>query len=286
MAQDPELLAAIDVVGAHYPSEPPAVAYTLNKTLWASEMWNLGQVDDWPGALGLSSDLMNHAHWGLSSSILWCLIYSWPALLPFSRPTNTNAGAGHSILTAAEPWSGHYELNPQIHAMAHHTQFAAPGWTYVSGSGQGSLPDGTLYTTRVNTHTPASELEFSMTILTASGASPSAGFVIGGLAPGKLLPSALHVWQTTEAEQFVQLPDIVVSAVDGSFSVPLVPSAMLSVTTTTGQGPPAPVNPIPATAPFPFPYSDDFESYPDGSYSKYFCDEGGVWIVQVRETGF
>lgn len=64
MSQDPELEAAIDVIGAHYPSEPPAVAYTLNKTLWASEMWNLGQVDDWPGALGLSSDLMNHAHWG------------------------------------------------------------------------------------------------------------------------------------------------------------------------------------------------------------------------------
>lgn len=75
----------------------------------------------------------------MSSSILWCLIYSWPALLPFSKPTNTNAGAGHvsprctpalrvrsdasvlpvvqSILTAAEPWSGHYELNPQIYAM-------------------------------------------------------------------------------------------------------------------------------------------------------------------------
>ena len=38
MAADPALAAAIDVVGAHYPSQPPAVAYTLNKTLWASEM--------------------------------------------------------------------------------------------------------------------------------------------------------------------------------------------------------------------------------------------------------
>lgn len=278
MASDPELAAAIDVVGAHYPSQPPPVAYTLNKTLWASEMWNLGQVDDWPGALGLSSDLMSHAHWGLSSSILWCLIYSWPALLPFSRTTNTNAGAGHSILTAAEPWSGHYELNPQIYAMAHHTQFAAPGWTYVAGSGQGTLSDGTQYTVRVNTHTPASTLEFSITLLTSGNAAAAAAFSITGIGL-KSLPSVLHVWQTTEGAYFVQQPDVSVSA-DGHFSVPLASNAMLSVTTTSGQGRAAPANPIPPSAPFPFPYSDTFDSYPEGAYARYFCDEGGVFVVQ------
>ena len=41
------------------------------------------------------------------------------AILPFSKPTaGTNAGAGHSILTAGEPWSGHYEINPQVCARA------------------------------------------------------------------------------------------------------------------------------------------------------------------------
>lgn len=160
-------------------------------------------------------------------------------------------------------------------------QFAAPGWTYVAGSGQGSLPDGTQYTTRLNTHTPANLLEFSITMLTSGGAAASADFVIGGLT-AQSLPTSLHVWQTTEDAPFVQMQDIAVNSTDGSFSVPLVPNAMISVTTTTGQGRPAPLNPIPPSAPFPFPYADDFQSYPEGAYAKYFCDEGGVWVVQVR----
>lgn len=167
---------------------------------------------------------------------------------------------------------------------AHHTQFAAPGWTYVGGSGQGSLPDGTQYTTRVNTHTPGAVLEFSITMLTGSGAAASADFVIAGLNPGQALPAVLHVWQTTEAAPFVRMTDVTVNAKDGSFSVPLAASAMISVTTTQGQGAPAPVNPIPASAPFPFPWADDFESYAEGAYAKYFCDEGGVWVVQVRAS--
>jgi galactosylceramidase len=107
MGSNPAYAAAVDVVGAHYPGAPPAAAYHLNKTLFASEMWNLGFVDDWAGALKLAADLSDQASWGLSASILWCLIYSWYAPLPFSRVIpGTQAGAGHSILTAAEPWSG------------------------------------------------------------------------------------------------------------------------------------------------------------------------------------
>ena len=39
MTNDPELRAAVDIVGAHYPGQPPAAAYALNRSLWASEMW-------------------------------------------------------------------------------------------------------------------------------------------------------------------------------------------------------------------------------------------------------
>ena len=77
VAADPQLAEAVDVLGAHYPGQPPAQAYTLNKTLWASEMWNLGNVNDWDGAAVLAHDLSQHARWGLSSSIVWCLIFSW-----------------------------------------------------------------------------------------------------------------------------------------------------------------------------------------------------------------
>jgi len=47
ISQNPLYASAVDVIGAHYPGAPPPLAYTLNKTLFASEMWNLGYVDDW-----------------------------------------------------------------------------------------------------------------------------------------------------------------------------------------------------------------------------------------------
>ena len=122
-------------------------------------------------------------------------------------------------------------------------------------------------------------------MLTTGGAAASADFIIGGLHPGQALPAVLHVWQTTETAYFVRMPDVAVSATDGSFTVPLSANAMISVTTTTGQGTPSPVHPIPASAPFPFPWADDFEAYAEGAYAKYFCDEGGVFVVQVRAPG-
>lgn len=41
VATNAAFAAAVDIIGAHYPGQPPALAYTLNKTLFASEMWNL-----------------------------------------------------------------------------------------------------------------------------------------------------------------------------------------------------------------------------------------------------
>jgi hypothetical protein len=268
MHANPAYAAAVDIVGAHYPGAPPQNAFTLNKTLWASEMWNLGEVDDWHGALSLMSDLTNQAQQGMSASILWCLIFSWYAPLPFSRViAGTNAGAGHSILTAAEPWSGNYQLNPQIATMAHHTQFAHPGWRYlVRGSpGMSALPGGGGLVTRVNPHTPADVLELSITLHTAGAAAvQDVVFTLAGLGAAQAPPRALHVWFTNESASFVQLADVTDSG-GGSYALTLAPNAFYSITTTTGQGGPAPANPIPPSAPFPFPYSDNFEGYADGA---------------------
>ena len=285
VAGDPELLAAVDVLGAHYPGQPPALAYSLNKTLWASEMWNLGVVNDWAGAAALANDLSQQARWGLSSSIVWCLIFSWFAPLPFSRPTGTNAGGGHALLTAAEPWSGNYIVTPTVHVIAHHTQFADPGWHYLAGSGMGTLAGGGSYVTRVNTHVPSAVLEFSITIdVMGVGSAQTAAFALEGLSTGRALPAALHVWTTTQASPFTQQADITVAA-DGSFSLLLPADAMVSITTTTGQSAPRPSAPVPPSAPFPFPYQDDFEGYALQGYARYFCDEGGLFIVDSIPPG-
>jgi hypothetical protein len=287
LAGSPALSAAVDIVGVHYPGTPPAAAYALGKPLWASEMWSLGSTDDWAGAGVLLSDLIQHARWGLSASIIWCLIFSWYAILPFSTPTNTNAGKGHSVLTAAEPWSGHYELSPTIFAVAHVTQFAKPGWMYLNANstGMGTLPGGGTYTSLFDPYVAAgAPLSFSVIMQTASG-GPSAPQTVtfslvglAGVAGGATLPPAVHVWLTTEGAPFVQQADVPIAA-DGTFSLTVPPAAFMSVTTTTGQGAPAPKNPIPPSAPFPFPYADAFEGYAEQGYARYFSDEGGVWVV-------
>lgn len=276
---DPELLSAVDIIGAHYPSQPPASINSLNKSYWASEMWNLGTVNDWNGAGALAHDISQQARWGMSASIVWCLIFSWFAPLPFSKPTDTNAGLGHAVLTAAEPWSGNYIISPTVHIIAHHTQFANPGWHYLNNSGMGTLQGGGSYLTRVNTHTPTSELEFSITIEAMGVSNPqSVEFVINVTGMSKTLPTSLHVWTTTEANPFQQQADISVAA-DGSFTLQIPADSMVSVTTTTGQSAPTPTSPVPASSPFPFPYEDSFEGYALQGYAKYFCDEAGIFIV-------
>jgi hypothetical protein len=257
--------------GAAQPPPPPP----------RGRRWNLGKVNDYSGALTLASDLNDHGIWGLSSSIIWCLIYSWPAILPFSTPTETNAGAGHALLTAAEPWAGYYEVSPTIAAVAHTTQFAQPGWTRLAaGNGSGTLPAGGSYVSLVNTHVPAGVSEFSVIIQTAQASSAQAlTFQVAAAGAGDALPAALHVWMTVGDAYFVQQPDVPVAA-DGTFSLTVPAQAIVSVTTTTGQGWVKPSTPVPPSAPFPFPYADNFDSYAEGAYSKYFCDEAGVWIVQ------
>lgn len=310
MAADPDYAAVVDIIGAHYPGAPPSQAFSFNKSLWASEMWDLGKVDDWEGSMQLAADLANQANWGLSSSVLWCLIYSWYAILPFSRTTNTTAGAGHSLLTAAEPWSNHYELNPTLYIMAHWTQFAEPGWNYLApgaGGGRGSLPGGGMYLTLLNTHTPANVVEFSIVMHTSgAAAAQQVTFNILGLAQGKVLPTVLHAWVTSESLYFAQGSDVSVSA-NGGFSITLQPNTIVTLTTTTGQGsgvPPGnggvpagsttgPRGPIAPSAPFPFPYADDFntdtvtgQSYPLQGYARYFSDEGGIFQVMPIPFGF
>lgn len=74
---------------------------------------------------------------------------------------------GSSMMTAVEPWSGHYEVNPVIWATAHVTQFTAIGWRYLlNGTGSGELPRGGYFATFVD---PKSE-HFTMNIVKISRA--------------------------------------------------------------------------------------------------------------------
>lgn len=296
MAKDPELANAVDVIGVHYPQTAPTQTATAQgKSLWASEMWDLNYVNDYEGALVLAENLNQHALWGLSSSIVWNLIFSWYAILPFSvTDEEKSSGFGHSLLTASEPWSGHYFVSPTLYSVAHHTQFATPGWSYVelptAGSGlpPGVLPSNGSYVVLFDPFAAAgSELAFSLIAQTrGSSENQTVDFRLSGLGSQFSLPSLLYQWQTTEQEKFRMVGKLQVDR-DGKFSATFPPDAMVSLTSTMGQNTDLVSSEAfmekgsnPPPTPFPFPYADDFEGYAQEGYAKYFCDEGGVWVVK------
>ena len=50
------------------------------------------------------------------------------------------------LVAATDPFGGHYDITPPVWAMAHTTQFTAPGWTlFPVGSGSGYLAKGGTY---------------------------------------------------------------------------------------------------------------------------------------------
>lgn len=285
---DPALAAAVDVVGAHYPTQPPpnsSVLTAMGKLQITSEAWNLNVYSDWIGATALGSDLSRFARYGLSGAVIWAVLFGWYPNLPFAGPTKTSAGgAGHGLLTAAEPWSGHWEASAPLAAAAHWTQFTSlHGWSFLSatGSGIGMLPSGEgSYATLVD----ATGGQLSVVIETGAAKTPqNVTFALAPRPGGAPLPPALHVWRSTESALMARQPDVAVDASSGAFTLTLAPSAIYTVTTTTGQGWVAPSVPVPPSAPFPFPYYEAFDEapgYAPGAAPRYFSDQGGIFTVE------
>ena len=69
----------------------------------------------------------------------------WNLVGAYYHGTNWYAS---SMLTAVQPWSGNYNINPVVWATAHYTQFTQVGWNILSnGFGSGGLPQGGFYNT-------------------------------------------------------------------------------------------------------------------------------------------
>ena len=125
MASNKTLFDAIAVLGVHYSSTAPPNCHALGKPMITSEGWQLGWMNDWRGATSLARTL--NANWRKGRQqgmIVWTLIYAWYSILPYATPVNGSvSGMGHGLMSAAEPWSGHFDVSPPLYAMAHHTQF-------------------------------------------------------------------------------------------------------------------------------------------------------------------
>ena len=162
-------------------------------------------------------------------------------------------------------------MQPAVWAVAHTTQFVKPGWHYLD-SACVPLDGGSVVALR----SPDGK-DFSVIVETMDAKAPrKIEFEIAGL-PNK----TLHVWRTSQVEQFAQIPDIAPKA--RRFSLHVDPNCIYSLTTTGGQcrGRTSP----PPSWPMSLPFSDDFSSYKPGDSPRLFTDQAGVFEIQKRTDG-
>jgi hypothetical protein len=133
-------------------------------------------------------------------------------------------------MLANRPWSGYYDVGPDIWVDAQTTQFARPGWRYLHNS-SGYLANGASY---VTLRSPDSS-NYSTVLETMDATAPETVHfnITGGLSPG-----TVHVWTTdldssSSGNWFVHSADI--QPAGSSYSVTLQPGRIYTLTTTTGQ---------------------------------------------------
>jgi galactosylceramidase len=304
--------AAIARVGFHYPHRfTPALVeklgplyQNLSQPVWASE--ESSTTDDVSGGACWARILcQNYAMGKMTASIMWNLVTSYYASLPYW---------GASIMNAAEPWSGHYQVMTPVWATAHHTQFAQPGWTYLAhGSGVGTLSGGGSFVTYLAPSSGGGGREWSVVaekITASSGPCLRDSFHNDTMAreeitfvlSGELRADAnmtVQVWRsdwskgqngTSEADLFQPGATLrvakdgatgraTVSVTLGSDEVVTLSSLPRSV---AGRHPPR-ASPVPKSQPFPDEYRNDFEATPLEAEDPFLTDQAGKWEVATED---
>jgi hypothetical protein len=271
MLKDPEVNAAVAVIGVHYPLADGKVITTdsarrTGKPLWSSEdqpndgggpfvsrEWAVG------GRILAHRYNQNYLEGSLTATEIWSPITSY-----YDNLAAPNSG----LMYANTPWSGHYEVQGTIWATAHTTQFVQPGWQYLD-SASGYLPEKGSYVSLRS----ADKKNWSVILETIDAKQPQ---TVSFQLTGGLIASVVHLWETNNSRILERVADL--KPVDGAFTYTFDPDSLYSLTTTTGQG--NGMAQPPAAASFPFPYEDDFEKTQLGHTPKYLSDQDGAFEVQ------
>ncbi|MDQ7808764.1 ricin-type beta-trefoil lectin domain protein [Amycolatopsis sp. A133] len=270
---------ATDVLSAHYTCgylsaqtscSVPANVTNTGKTLWSSEN---GSQDYNDGAKPLARGINRvYLDGKMTAYLNWDLIAAVTPNIPW--PTV-------GLILANQPWSGYYSVGKDAWALAHTTQFTAPGWKYLdSSSGYlgGNRNNGSYVSLKSPNNTDYSTIIETMDATSAQTLNLN---VTGGLSGGQV-----HVWATNlnsnnAGDHFVHSTDITPSG--GAYSLTVQPGYLYSITTTTGPGKGTATSPPQGS--LNLPYSDDFESYAKGKEAKYLMDMEGAFETSACGAG-
>lgn len=288
MLLDSELMKAIDVIGAHYPGTRTVKdARLTEKKLWSSEDFSTLNNDVGAGCWGRILN-QNYINGYMTSTIAWNLVASYYEQLPYGRC---------GLMTAQEPWSGHYAVEAPIWISAHTTQFTQPGWYYLKtvghlekGGSYVALTDGLgNLTIIVETMSHKHSLCIRPFLPYFNVSHQFATFVLKGSF--REIPE-LQVWYTklgkpSKRYLFKQLDSLWLLDSSGSFTLELHEDELFTFTTlTTGNKGSYP--PPPKSQPFPCVYEDDFNvDYPYFSEAPNFADQTGVfeYFMNIEDPG-
>ncbi|MGA3246026.1 MAG: galactosylceramidase [Bacteroidota bacterium] len=274
---DDELARSVYTIGAHYASSPAwkfalkepfastEEAKKTGKPLWASEdgPWR----GDWEGARFLAK-LFNRSYavGRMTKTVIWSLITSYYDNLPIP---------GSGPMRANKPWSGSYDVQPAIWAIAHTTQFVQPGWRYMD-SACGLLGEGGSYVSLRD----SSGADWSIIAETMDAKGPQTLSV--RISEG-LSTSPLSVRRTNEGHQFEELAPVQI--VGGEFRLTLEPNTIYSLSTKGGQQKGERTHPVSHSSDFASDYREDFEGTSIGKAPRYLSDLNGAFEVVRRPDG-
>lgn len=285
--KNPTFAAAVDIIGTHYPGTTTSNdSIKTNKPLWASEDYST--FNDNVGA-GCWARILNqnYVNGFMTSTISWNLIASYYESLPYGRD---------GLMTAEEPWSGHYVVDNPIWVSAHTTQFANIGWNYLMhGYGVGHLDNGGSYVSLLS----PDRKNFTMIIETMT--HNHSVCIRPGLPPYKVVAQQaefkldgsmggieeLHVWKTS-LRYDGQLSNVFereesIKPYLGMFTITLEPDQIYTLTTMVTGMKGSYADP-PPSKPFPLPYIDTYESYAEFSEAFNFAPQIGVWEVRKSSS--
>uniref|UniRef100_A0A671QGV4 Galactocerebrosidase n=1 Tax=Sinocyclocheilus anshuiensis TaxID=1608454 RepID=A0A671QGV4_9TELE len=273
MLENPYLNDAVEVIGVHYPgTKTVEEALLTEKKLWSSEDYSTFNDDIGAGCWARILN-QNNVNGRMTSTISWNLIASYYENLSFG---------GDGLMTAKEPWSGHYLVESPIWMTAHTTQFTQPGWFYLQTVG--NLAHGGSYVALIDRQGNLTIVIETMTHNHSQCIRPPLPHfdVSPQKATFQLKGSFAHltdlqVWYSKldfETKKDVYFNQFVYN---GSFTLRLDVDEVYTITTVnTGQRGSYPEPP--KSRPFPKNYSDDFTvDNPPFSEAPYFADQTGVF---------
>ncbi len=264
VSSDTALKNALYSINMHYRQDSPSNAQSSGLPIWNSE------------------DLAPYRHkFSFSLDMAYRMIKSYTSgkmvkyeMHPAVEALYDNTPYSYkSIITATNPWTGHYDIEPGLWVTAQFTQFIEPGWVYLD-SGCAHSTD-TAYITLKNPSTN----DYSIIILNRSTSDETYQFNL----TGALKSGALKVWATSEQAQFIQKPSI--TPVSNAFTITVPAGSIYSLTTTTGQQKGQATYSNPTATDFTLPYTDNFESYTVGKQPKYTIDQSGAYEIASSGSG-